>query len=56
MTILNHLPGIKNFIPKRTLQLGRAFGNTGYFGIPVSLALLQKQALIYNIGFTLVRD
>ena len=41
MAILNSFPAIKNFIPNRTLQLGSAFGNTGYFGIPVSLALLQ---------------
>ena len=53
MTILNRLPGIKNFIPNRTLQLGSAFGNTGYFGIPVSLALLPNHALIYSIGFDL---
>ena len=37
----------------RTLQLGSAFGNTGYFGIPVSLALLPDHALIYSIGFDL---
>jgi hypothetical protein len=53
MTLLNRLPGIKNFIPNRTLQLGSAFGNTGYFGIPVSLALLPNHALIYSIGFDL---
>jgi len=53
MTILNSLPGIKNFIPNRTLQLGSSFGNTGYFGIPVSLALLPNHALIYSIGFDL---
>ena len=41
MTLLNRLPGIKNFIPNRTLQLGSAFGNTGYFGIPVSLDCFQ---------------
>ena len=51
MTILNRLPHIKNLIPNRTLQLGSAFGNTGYFGIPVSLALLPDHALIYSIGF-----
>ena len=53
MTILNRLPGFKNFISNRTLQLGSAFGNTGYFGIPVSLALLPNHALIYSIGFDL---
>ena len=53
MTILNRLPGFKNFIPNKTLQLGSAFGNTGYFGIPISLALLPSNALIYSIGFDL---
>ncbi len=53
MTILNRVSGIKKLIPNRTLQLGSAFGNTGYFGIPVSLALLPNQALIYSIGFDL---
>ena len=51
MTILNRLPNVKNLVPNRTLQLGSAFGNTGYFGIPVSLALLPDHALIYSIGF-----
>lgn len=53
MTLLNCLPSIKNLIPNRSLQLGSAFGNTGYFGIPVSLALLPNHALIYSIGFDL---
>jgi len=53
IAILNSFSAIKNFIPKRTLQLGSAFGNTGYFGIPVSLALLPDHALIYSIGFDL---
>ncbi len=53
MTILNRLPSINNLIQNRTLQLGSAFGNTGYFGIPVSLALLPDHALIYSIGFDL---
>ena len=53
MTILNRLPRVNNLIQNRTLQLGSAFGNTGYFGIPVSLALLPDHALIYSIGFDL---
>ena len=53
MTILNRLPSVNNLIKNRTLQLGSAFGNTGYFGIPVSLALLPNHALIYSIGFDL---
>ncbi len=53
MTILNCHPSVNNLIQNRTLQLGSAFGNTGYFGIPVSLALLPDHALIYSIGFDL---
>ena len=53
MTILNSLPAKSNPISNKTLLLGSAFGNTGYFGIPVSLALLPNEALIYSIGFDL---
>ena len=53
MSILNRIPSVNNLIQNRTLQLGSAFGNTGYFGIPVSLALLPDHALIYSIGFDL---
>ena len=53
MAILNCCNGFKHFIINRTLQLGSGFGNTGYFGIPVSLALLPNRALIYTIGFDL---
>ncbi len=53
MTILNRLPSVNILIQNRTLQLGSAFGNTGYFGIPVSIALLPDHALIYSIGFDL---
>ncbi len=53
MAILNCLPLFNKRIPNQTLKLGSVFGNTGYFGIPVSLALLPSQALIYSIGFDL---
>ncbi len=53
MTILNCFPISKGYIPSQVLKLGSGFGNTGYFGIPVSLALLPNQALIYSIGFDL---
>ncbi len=53
MTILNYAPIFKNYVQNRTLQLGSGFGNTGYFGIPVSLALLPSNALAYSIGFDL---
>ena len=51
MTIINSFSSIKNFIPNRTLQLGCTFGNTGYLGIPISIALLPNHDLIYSIGF-----
>tara|TARA_B100000700_G_scaffold325819_1_gene435616 strand:+ start:3734 stop:4261 length:528 start_codon:yes stop_codon:yes gene_type:complete len=51
IAILNCLPVAKKYIPNRSLQLGSGFGNTGYFGIPVSLALLPNHSLIYRIGF-----
>ena len=35
MTLLNCLPNIKTYITNNTLQLGSAFGNTGYFRIAV---------------------
>ena len=53
MTILSWLPNFKKYVTNRTLSLGSAFGNTGYFGIPVSIALLPNQALVYSIGFDL---
>ena len=53
MTILNCIPILKRYIPSQGLKLGSGFGDTGYFGIPVSLALLPNQALIYSIGFDL---
>lgn len=53
MTILNGLPIASKYIPNQVLKLGSGFGNTGYIGIPVSLALLPHQALIYSIGFDL---
>ena len=36
-----------------TLQLGSVVGNTGYFGIPISLALLPNKAINYVIGYDL---
>ncbi|WP_269622707.1 AEC family transporter [Prochlorococcus marinus] len=33
------------------LLLGSTFGNTGYFGIPISLSLLPTEALSFSMGF-----
>ncbi len=51
MAILSCIPKLKNLIYSKTLVLGSGFGNTGYFGIPVSIALLPNEALSYSIGF-----
>ncbi len=51
--ILNYIPRLNKHLDSRTLQLGATFGNTGYFGIPVSLSLLPNDSLIYSIGFDL---
>ncbi len=53
MLIVRQVPRLRKSIPNQALQLGSGFGNTGYFGIPVSLALLPQQALSYSIGFDL---
>lgn len=46
-------PRIRRHIGSRTLLLGSIFGNSGYYGIPVSLALLPSQSLSFSIGFDL---
>ncbi|KGG27812.1 MULTISPECIES: AEC family transporter [unclassified Prochlorococcus] len=46
-------PKIRNLIGSRSLLLGSVFGNSGHFGIPVSLALLPSQALSFSIGYDL---
>ena len=53
MTTLKLIPQIRTIIASRVLALGSGFGNTGYFGIPVSIALLPSSALSYSIGFDL---
>ena len=51
--MMNCIPQFKEKIAERTLQLGSCFGNTGYFGLPVSLTLLPSQAFIYSVGYDL---
>ncbi len=46
-------PQLKSKVSSTTLKLGSSFGNTGYFGIPVALALLPEEALSFSIGFDL---
>jgi predicted permease len=51
---LLRLPPLRRRIPDRSLQLGCIVGNTGYWGLPVALALLPAEALGYTIAFDLV--
>ncbi len=51
MAMLNYIPKLREQTACRTLALGSGFGNTGYFGIPVSIALLPNAALSYSLGF-----
>ena len=46
-------PKIRSHIGSRSLLLGSLFGNTGYFGIPVSLVLLPAESLNFSIGYDL---
>jgi predicted permease len=53
LTLLR-LPLLRRLIPDGSLQLGCIVGNTGYWGLPVALALLPAEALGFTIAFDLV--
>ncbi len=53
IAMINSIPSLKDNLNSKVLQFGTCFGNTGYFGIPVSLALLPNEALVYSMGFDL---
>ena len=44
---------LRKHIGSRILLLGSIFGNSGYFGIPISLALLPTDSLNFSIGYDL---
>ncbi len=46
-------PKIRSHIGSRILLLGSLFGNSGYFGIPVSLTLLPTESVNFSIGYDL---
>jgi predicted permease len=48
------LPPLRAAVPQAALRLGAVVGNTGYFGIPVALALLPHAALGHSITYDLV--
>jgi predicted permease len=45
---------LRRSIPHGGLQLGAVVGNTGYFGIPVAVALLPPGSLGFSISYDLV--
>ena len=58
IVVIRTFPKIRSLIGSRSLLLGSVFGNSGHFGIPVSLALLPSQSLsfsiVYYLGATLL--
>jgi predicted permease len=52
--LLLRLPVLQRRIPDGSLQLGCVVGNTGYWGLPVALALLPAGAIGYAIAFDLM--
>ncbi len=49
--LINLFKPLRNRITSSTLQLGASLGNSGYFGIPVALALLPNSILNISIGY-----
>jgi predicted permease len=47
------LPPLRRRLQEKVLLLGAALGNTGYWGLPVALALLPPQALAAVIAYDL---
>jgi predicted permease len=54
LLLLFGLAPLRRALANGGLQLGCVVGNTGYFGIPVALALLPPQSLGYSITYDLV--
>ncbi len=52
--LLLRLPALRRRIPDGSLRLGCIVGNTGYWGLPVGLALLPPAAIGFTIAFDLV--
>ncbi len=53
ITLMRVLPNMRSLFGSRCLLLGSVFGNSGYFGIPIALALLPSEALSFSIGYDL---
>lgn len=52
--LLMRRPALARQIPEGSLQLGCIVGNTGYWGLPVALALLPPEAIGFTIAFDLM--
>ncbi len=53
IAVIRTFPKLRRGIGSRSLLLGSVFGNSGYFGIPVSLALLPSHSVGFSIGYDL---
>ncbi len=53
LILIRTIPKFRFIFKQKTLLLGSLFGNSGYFGIPVSLAILPPKALSFSIGYDL---
>ncbi len=53
IAVIRIFPKLRRGIGSHSLLLGSVFGNSGYFGIPVSLALLPNHSLSFSIGYDL---
>ena len=51
LLLCRRAPGL---LPSRSLQLGAMVGNTGYFGLPVAIALLPSEALGFSVIYDLI--
>lgn len=54
LALVQRLPPLRRALPSPCLRLGSVVGNTGYFGIPMALALLPPSALGFSITYDLV--
>ncbi|QNG30588.1 AEC family transporter [Synechococcus sp. LTW-R] len=45
---------LPSLLPSRSLQLGAIVGNTGYFGLPLAIALLPSEALGFSVIYDLI--
>lgn len=54
LLLMRRLTTLRRLIPGGSLQLGSAVGNTAYWGLPVSLALLPAEAVGHTIAYDLV--